>query len=75
MSKHKGKDAAKKGGCRPHDKGAGAAPERIGKKVYEQELFRLQLELVKLQEWIRRRQLKVVVLFEGRDAAGKGGVI
>ena len=75
MSKHKGKDAAKKGGCRPHDKGAGAAPERIGKKVYEKELFRLQLELVKLQEWIRRRQLKVVVLFEGRDAAGKGGVI
>ncbi|MDZ7842887.1 MAG: polyphosphate kinase 2 [Gammaproteobacteria bacterium] len=44
-------------------------------KVYEKELFRLQLELVKLQEWLRTQGLKVVVIFEGRDAAGKGGVI
>ncbi len=42
---------------------------------YEQELVRLQVELVKLQEWIKAKGLKVVVLFEGRDAAGKGGVI
>ena len=60
--------------------GAGpAAPKAPGKKVrkkaYEAELARLQIELVKLQEWIRREGLKVVVLFEGRDAAGKGGVI
>jgi len=48
---------------------------RIKKKVYEQELARLQVELVKLQEWIKHEGLKVVVLFEGRDAAGKGGVI
>ena len=77
MSKHKGSDAAKKGRCRPRHGGAGAdgTPERIRKKVYEQELFRLQLELVKLQEWIKHRQIKVVVIFEGRDAAGKGGVI
>jgi polyphosphate kinase 2 len=47
----------------------------IDKKTYEKELARLQLELVKLQEWIRARKLKVVVIFEGRDAAGKGGVI
>jgi polyphosphate kinase len=47
----------------------------IDKKVYEKELQKLQIELVKLQEWIRHKQLKVVVLFEGRDAAGKGGVI
>jgi len=47
----------------------------IDKKSYEKELARLQLELVKLQEWIRARKLKVVVLFEGRDAAGKGGAI
>ncbi len=45
------------------------------KKFYEEELFRLQLELVKLQAWIKEKGLKVVVIFEGRDAAGKGGVI
>ncbi len=44
-------------------------------KSYEKELRKLQIELVKLQEWIRYKGLKVVVLFEGRDAAGKGGVI
>jgi len=49
--------------------------KKISKKVYERELFRLQLELVKLQEWIKHQGLKVVVIFEGRDAAGKGGVI
>jgi polyphosphate kinase 2 len=48
---------------------------RLGKKLYEKELERLQIELVKLQETIRKRGLRVVVLFEGRDAAGKGGVI
>jgi len=47
----------------------------IDKKTYEKELARLQLELVKLQEWVRVNKLKVVVIFEGRDAAGKGGVI
>ncbi|MGE5376231.1 MAG: polyphosphate kinase 2 [Bacteroidota bacterium] len=47
----------------------------INKKTYEKELARLQKELIKLQEWIRRKDLKVVVIFEGRDAAGKGGVI
>ncbi len=47
----------------------------INKRAYEKELARLQLELVKLQEWIRFKNLKVVVIFEGRDAAGKGGVI
>jgi polyphosphate kinase 2 len=48
---------------------------RIRKKVYERELAKLQVELVKLQEWIKFAGLKVVVVFEGRDAAGKGGVI
>ena len=47
----------------------------VDKKVYSKELSRLQIELVKLQEWIRTRGLKVVIIFEGRDAAGKGGVI
>ena len=49
---------------------------RLGKNCrYEQELRRLHRELVKFHEWIRHRGLKVVVLFEGRDAAGKGGAI
>ena len=47
----------------------------VDKKIYTSELRRLQVELVKLQEWIRIKGLKVVVIFEGRDAAGKGGVI
>jgi len=45
------------------------------KASYEKELARLQMELVKLQEWIKHEGLKVVVIFEGRDAAGKGGAI
>ncbi len=49
--------------------------DKIRGKVYNRELDRLQLELVKLQEWIRKKGLRVVVIFEGRDAAGKGGVI
>jgi polyphosphate kinase 2 len=49
--------------------------ERIPKKAYEDELYRLQAELVKLQEWIRLEGLRVVVVFEGRDAAGKGSAI
>lgn len=48
---------------------------RLGKKLYNKELRKLQIELVKLQEWVKKEQLKVVVIFEGRDAAGKGGVI
>ena len=48
---------------------------KIKNKRYRKELKRLQIELVKLQEWIRHKGLKVVVLFEGRDAAGKGGTI
>jgi len=49
--------------------------KKLDPKFYESELARLQVELVKLQEWIKARGLKVVCLFEGRDAAGKGGVI
>ena len=48
---------------------------KLDKKFYEKELVKLQIELVKLQEWIKENGLKVVVIFEGRDAAGKGGVI
>ena len=49
--------------------------EKLKNKVYEKELAKLQVELVKLQEWIKQKGLKVVAIFEGRDAAGKGGVI
>ena len=48
---------------------------RISNKLYEKELRRLQIELIKLQDWVRLKGLKVLVLFEGRDAAGKGGAI
>ena len=49
--------------------------KKIKNKIYEKELEKLQTEMVKLQEWIRQKGLKVVIIFEGRDAAGKGGVI
>ena len=61
-----------------HEKHNGHKPKVCtlgGKGAYEKELTRLQVELVKLQEWVRSRGLRVVCLFEGRDAAGKGGVI
>lgn len=48
---------------------------KISRKDYEHELNKLQVELIKLQEWIKHKGLKVVVIFEGRDAAGKGGTI
>ena len=49
--------------------------KKLKKSLYEADLEHLQIELVKLQEWIKDRGLRVVVLFEGRDAAGKGGAI
>ncbi len=49
--------------------------KKIKNNLYEKELLKLQIELVKLQEWIKHSGLKAVVIFEGRDAAGKGGVI
>ena len=48
---------------------------QLSKKSYEKELKHIQVELVKLQEWVKHQGLKVVVVFEGRDAAGKGGAI
>ena len=57
------------------EKDGQVAKGNISTKFYEAKLAELQVELVKLQEWIRHKGLKVVVIFEGRDAAGKGGVI
>ena len=59
----------------PKEPDAKKSAKRIKTKVYEAKLAELQIELVKLQEWIKHKGLKVVVIFEGRDAAGKGGVI
>ena len=64
---------------RAHQPGVAAGPgdeaERAYRQRYFAELFRLQAELVKLQDWVVENHEKVVILFEGRDAAGKGGII
>src|ERR1700751_1012853 len=52
-----------------------ARPVKLPNKVYDAELFRLQTEFVKLQEWVRFSGARIVVVFEGRDGAGKGGTI
>ncbi len=48
---------------------------KVGKKEYESEIFKLQVELVKLQDWVKATNARIVIIFEGRDAAGKGGMI
>src|SRR5215472_4089446 len=50
-------------------------PDRVPRRIYEAELLRLQAELVKVQEWVRAERVRLVVIFEGRDGAGKGGTI
>ena len=57
------------------DKKTAGAPAKLSRQVYEQELYRLQGELVKMQGWMRATGARMVVIFEGRDAAGKGGTI
>ncbi len=69
-----------KGGKKKHKKNGGSKPEggerkKLKNKVYEPELFKLQVELCKLQEWVKREGTRAIVIFEGRDAAGKGGVL
>jgi polyphosphate kinase 2 len=59
----------------PENSAAPQSGQRFPKKVYERELIRLQGELVKLQEWIRAEGARLVIVFEGRDAAGKGSTI
>ena len=53
----------------------GVERKKLKTKVYEKELFKLQVELCKLQEWVKKSGTRAIVLFEGRDAAGKGGVL
>ena len=73
----KGKSAGKQGasGIVQPAFWAGRDVEKMPKKDYEEELARLEAELVKLQHWVKAKGLKVAVIFEGRDSAGKGGVI
>jgi polyphosphate kinase len=67
---------ARKGGKDERDEpGMEEEASRMPRKIYEKELFRLQAELVRLQEWVRTEGARLVVIFEGRDAAGKGGAI
>ncbi|TAI64590.1 polyphosphate kinase 2 [Bradyrhizobium sp. Leo170] len=54
---------------------ADAPAARMKRKIYEKELEKLQVELCHLQEWVKANQARVIILFEGRDAAGKGGTI
>ena len=53
----------------------GTSPDALDRQIYFNELFRLQHELIKLQDWVVAHELKLIVIFEGRDAAGKGGMI
>src|SRR6516165_7246891 len=53
----------------------GHTSSRMKRKAYEEELEKLQTELCHLQEWVKEKKLRIIVLFEGRDAAGKGGTI
>ncbi|WP_239477492.1 polyphosphate kinase 2 [Sutterella massiliensis] len=80
FSKHRGKTAQEKEAednqLNPDwTKGAYPYVNRMRRKVYESEKYRLQVELLKLQAWVKETGQRVVVLFEGRDAAGKGGTI
>jgi len=67
-----GRDAPKTNGLSEN----GTSPKpKMKNKEYEAELFKLQIELVKLQEWVKATGARIVIIFEGRDAAGKGGII
>ncbi|MCP4768045.1 MAG: polyphosphate kinase 2 [Gammaproteobacteria bacterium] len=70
-----GKKEKKKETEKHHSDERKGAEERLDKRTYEAALFDLHAELVKLQEWIVARGERIIVVFEGRDAAGKGGVI
>lgn len=75
MSTQQANGASAKAKKRQKPKSGKARQPKISNKVYEAELFRLQTEFVKLQEWVRHSGARIVVIFEGRDAAGKGGTI
>src|SRR5215212_6219162 len=57
------------------DQNGGEANARMKRKAYEKKLEKLQVELCQLQEWVKHKGSRVIIVFEGRDAAGKGGTI
>src|SRR5262250_175076 len=65
-----GKKSKRKG-----DKGKNKDEEKLTTKKYEKELRKLHVELVKVQEWVKAKGIKICIVFEGRDGAGKGGAI
>ena len=71
MAKKAGKNPATKKLSTPSKE----KPSKLGRQEFEEQLAKLQAELVKVQLWVKAKGLKVVIIFEGRDAAGKGGVI
>ncbi len=72
MGKNSGKKHAKQSALAAPVKGTS---QKLDKKEYERELFKLQVELVNMQTWVKETGARIVIIFEGRDAAGKGGVI
>ena len=63
------------GAVPPKSTSKAAKPAKVPKAIYEAELLRMQIELVEMQEWVKTSGTRLVVVFEGRDAAGKGGTI
>src|ERR1700685_4725917 len=59
----------------PKPQAKSEAQEKLPKRAYKAELYRLQAELVKVQAWMQTSGARIVIIFEGRDAAGKGGTI
>jgi polyphosphate kinase 2 len=74
-SKKKNRSVDQSHGSEVLAENAAAGPEKLNNKDYERELFKLQTELVKLQEWVKANKARIIIIFEGRDAAGKGGII
>ncbi|MFI4927067.1 MAG: polyphosphate kinase 2, partial [Burkholderiales bacterium] len=74
MAKDK-QDRQDKAEKEPREASTGQPPAKLKTSAYEQELQRLHVELVKLQEWVQATGTKICIVFEGRDGAGKGGTI
>jgi polyphosphate kinase 2 len=75
MSKKSKKNQSARDTAAEGEQASSDAEKKLGKKEYEAELFKLQVELVKLQDWVKKAGARIVIIFEGRDAAGKGGII
>jgi len=75
MGKHSKKGKKKSAAEAADTPARNGSSAKLDKKLYESELFKLQVELVKMQDWVKATGARIVVIFEGRDAAGKGGII